>query len=175
MSTEQGHNRNKIKMIRVCLYGVLCALCLVLGYIESLINLSFIAPGVKIGISNAVALILAAKGDIKGAFAVNITRILLSALLFGSPFSLLFSLTGGIASLTVISLLIKLKSVSVIGCSTLAGAVHNIFQLIVAALVLGSGVLWYLPLLIAAGAGTGILVGIFSSVILKKIETNQFF
>jgi len=175
MSAKQGDNRNKIKVKRICLYGVLCALCLVLGYIESLVNLSFIAPGVKIGISNGVALILAAKGDIKGAFAVNITRIILSSLLFSSPFSLLFSLTGGIASLIVVSLVIRIKSVSVIGCSTLAGAVHNIFQIIVAALILGVGVLWYLPILITAGAVTGMLVGVFSLLILKKVETNRLF
>ena len=175
MLTEQGNNRNKIKMKSICLYGVLCALCIVLGYLESLVNLSFIAPGVKIGISNSVALILAARGDIKGAFAVNITRILISALLFGSPFSLCFSLAGGIASLAVIAFLIRLKSVTLIGCSAMAGVVHNIFQLIVAAFVLGRGVLWYFPVLIAAGTATGVLVGIFSLIILKKIETNHFF
>ena len=175
MSAKQGNCRNKIRIQRLCLYGILCALCLVIGFIENFINLSFIAPGVKIGLSNSVALILAAKGDIKGAFCVNITRILLSTLLFGSPFSLLFSITGGIASLCVMALLSKSKSVSIIGISTAAGAVHNIFQLLVALAVLGGGMLWYLPLLIVVGAVSGAVVGIFSLFILKKVETNQFF
>ena len=76
MSAKQGHNRNQIR--RVCLYAILSAVCLCLGYLESLVPLTFIAPGVKIGLANTVCLILAAKMDIKGAFFVNTVRILLS-------------------------------------------------------------------------------------------------
>ena len=82
MPAEQGNSRNRIKAARLTRYALFCAICLIVGYIESLLPLSFIAPGVKIGFSNAVALSLLLSGDTKGAFAVNVARILLSALLF---------------------------------------------------------------------------------------------
>ena len=65
---------------KVTLYGVLSAVCLVFSYIEILLPLTFIAPGVKIGLANGVALLLILKKDIKGALLVNIIRILLSNL-----------------------------------------------------------------------------------------------
>ena len=86
---------------KISIYGILATLCLILGYVEHLVSLDFIAPGIKIGLANSVALLLLARGDIKGAFAVNITRILLSALLFAAPSTLIFSFSGGITSLIV--------------------------------------------------------------------------
>ena len=77
---------------RVSTYGILVALCMVFGWVENLISLSFIAPGIKIGLANSVCLLLVLNKDIKGAFFTNIARILLSALLFSTPFSLVFSL-----------------------------------------------------------------------------------
>lgn len=174
MSSKQGDSANKINIKRLCIYGLLCGLCIIIGFIESLINLSFIAPGIKIGLSNTVALCLAASGDTKGAFAVNIGRIVLSSILFGTPASFAFSLAGGIMSLVVISIFIKIKTLSLLGVSAAGGAVHNIFQILVAAVVFGRAVFWYLPVLIVVGTLTGALVGFFSAVILKKIETKRF-
>lgn len=160
---------------KICLYGVLTALCLVLGWLESLVSLSFIAPGVKLGLANAAALLLVAKGDVRGAFAVNITRILLSALLFGNPLSLLFSLSGGLASLVVMALLTRVRAVGIVGFSIAGGAVHNLFQLLAALFVVGRGVLYYLPVLLVCGAVSGALIGTLSALIFKKIKTNGFF
>ena len=84
---------------KVTLYGIFTALAVIFGYIESLFSLSFIAPGIKLGLANAVCLILLLNGDVKGAFFVNTARIFLSALLFSSPFALLFSFAAGTVSL----------------------------------------------------------------------------
>ena len=35
---------------KITLYAMLAAICLVCGYIESLLSLSFIAPGIKLGL-----------------------------------------------------------------------------------------------------------------------------
>ena len=67
---------------RITLYGIFTCLALIFGYIESLFSLSFIAPGIKIGLANCLCLLLTARGDIRGALLVNITRVTLSALLF---------------------------------------------------------------------------------------------
>lgn len=172
MPAQSGNNRNKLNIKRLCLYGIFTALCLVFGYIESLVPLAFIAPGIKLGLSNAVVLMLAIKGDIKGAFAVNITRILLSALLFGSAMSLIFALSGGIMSLTATCLLKKLKGIGILGLSIAGGTVHNIFQAAAAAFIIGKGVLYYLPVLLIGGALSGALISVICMPMLKAFERN---
>lgn len=157
---------------KIALYGILTSLALIFGYIESLFSLSFIAPGVKLGLANSVALILLCFKDFRGAMLVNITRILLSALLFSSPFSLVFSLTAGILSVVIMRLLSGIKGVSVIGFSISGAAVHNLVQLTVASLLFGRAVWYYLPFLLVSALLSGGIIGILSSIIFKKIKTN---
>lgn len=157
---------------KIALYGILTSLALIFGYIESLFSLSFIAPGIKLGLANSVALILLCFKDFKGAVLVNITRILLSALLFSSPFSLVFSLTAGILSVVIMRLLSGIKGVSVIGFSISGAAVHNLVQLTVASLLFGRAVWYYLPFLLISALLSGGIIGILSSIIFKKIKTN---
>ena len=157
---------------KIALYGILTSLALIFGYIESLFSLSFIAPGIKLGLANSVALILLCFKDFKGAVSVNITRILLSALLFSSPFSLVFSLTAGILSVVIMRLLSGIKGVSVVGFSISGAAVHNLVQLTVASLLFGRAVWYYLPFLLISALLSGGIIGILSSIIFKKIKTN---
>lgn len=157
---------------RICKLALLTALCLVFGYIESLFSITVAVPGIKLGLANSIALLLLAKRDIKGALVVNLTRILLSALLFGSPFSLIFSLSGALGSMAAMLLFLKVKSVSVVGLSALGGTAHNIFQLFAAFFVLGRAVVYYLPFLILAGGISGALTGSVATLILKKLKTN---
>ncbi len=153
---------------KICLYGILSALCMVLGFVEHLVSLDFIAPGVKIGLANSLALLLIVFGDIKGAGFVNITRILLSALLFNAPSTLIFSLSGGIASLCVMALLSRSKSFGCIGLSVAGAFVHNTAQLICAFLLLGKGVLYYSPFLAASAILSGVITGFLASLISKR-------
>ncbi len=175
MSAKQGISRNKLSIKRITLYALLVAVCLIIGYLESVLSISLIAiaPGVKIGLSNAISLTLICLGDIKGAWAVNITRICLSALLFGSPISFFMSLSGGIASTLIVCALSRCKSVSVIGTSIVGGTAHNIFQLLAAALITGTGVVYYIPVLIIGGAVCGALCGVPANIILNKSDINK--
>lgn len=175
MSAKQNSSTNKLNIKRITLYALLVAVCLIIGYLESLLSISLIAiaPGVKIGLSNAIALILICSGDTKGAWAVNITRICLSALLFGSPVSFLLSLSGGVASTLIATVLSKSRNVSVIGVSTAGGAAHNVFQLLAAALITGVGVIYYVPILIIGGALCGAFCGALSKLILNKANINK--
>ena len=152
---------------------MLTAVCLIIGYVESLMELSFIAPGVKIGLSNSIACVLVFYGDIRGAVAVNISRILLSALLFGSPVSLCFALAGGMASLVIMSLLKNCRFLSIAGVSALGGALHNIAQCAVGVVFVGKGAVYYLPVLLVSGVACGAVVGVLSKLILHRIEKSE--
>ncbi len=153
---------------RITLYGILTALCMVLGYIESLLPLDFIAPGIKIGLSNSVALLLVVKKDIKGAFSVNIARILLSSLLFSAPSILIYSLSGGIISIVVMSLAFKTEKLSTVGLSVSGAVSHNLTQLAVAVFMLGKGVWYYLPILLISAVISGMATGIVADILFKK-------
>ena len=155
---------------KVALYGILTGLALIFGYIESLFSLSFIAPGIKLGLANSVALLLLCFKDIKGALLVNITRILLSALLFSTPFSLVFSLTAGIISVGIMTLLSGIKSVSVVGFSIAGAVVHNLVQLTVASIIFGRAVWYYLPFLLVSALISGGIIGALSLIIFKRIK-----
>ena len=155
---------------KVALYGILTSLALIFGYIESLFSLSFIAPGIKLGIANSVALLLLCFKDFKGALLVNITRILLSALLFSSPFSLFFSLTAGIISVVIMKPLSGIKSVSVVGFSIAGATVHNLVQLTVASIIFGRAVWYYLPFLLVSALISGGIIGALSLIIFKRIK-----
>lgn len=157
---------------KVALYGILTGLAMIFGYIESFVSLSFIAPGIKLGLANSVALLLLCFKDFKGALAVNITRILLSAMLFSSPFSLVFSLTAGVLSVVIMRILSGVKGVSAIGFSIAGAAVHNVTQLTVAALLFGRAVWYYLPFLLAFAMIGGGLIGTLSLIIFKKVKTK---
>lgn len=176
MLAKQGNSRNKINIKRITLYSLFVAICLIVGYLEGLLSIGFaaVAPGVKIGLSNAVVLTLVCWGDLKGAWMVNIARICLSALLFGSLISLLFSLVGGIASLIAAIILRNIKTVTPIGISVAGGTIHNIFQCLAAVVFVGTGVIYYLPVLLLGGAVCGAVCGVLVTLLYKKVKTIPF-
>ena len=156
---------------KVALYGVLSAVCLVFSYVETLLPLTFIAPGIKIGLANGIALLLILKNDIKGAFLVNIIRIILLNLLFVSPFALIFSLSAGIISTLVMWLMSKTKIFGAVGFSILGALTHNLVQTVVALILLGTGVIYYLPFLIFSAIISGGFIGFLAKILDKKIKT----
>ena len=70
---------NKTKQIAK--YGLLTALALILGYVESLIPAFFAIPGMKLGLPNIAVIIALYIIGVKGAFIINISRILLISFL----------------------------------------------------------------------------------------------
>ncbi len=163
----------KISSGKICFYGVLTAAAMLFGYIESLFPLDFIAPGIKLGLANLLPLYLILIGKKTGALAVNIIRIFLTAIIFGSPFSLIYSLSAGIISPLVMILISRIKYAGVIGISLMGSLAHNITQILVAMALIGKGVVFYLPFLIIAGLITGSLIGLVAYLLLKNKELNK--
>lgn len=155
---------------KITVYAFLTATSILFGYVEYLLPLNFIAPGIKLGMANGIFLILLLSGKFGAAFIINVVRILLSALLFATPFSLLFSLSAGIVSSVFMWILSRSKKVGVIGISVAGGAVHNITQLFIARLTIGSGVWFYTPFLLIAGLIAGMAVGFLSWFIFGRIK-----
>ncbi len=160
---------------RAAYLGVFTALALILSYVEMLIPINFGIPGAKLGLANLVIVIVLYKTDWKEALLLTVVRIVLSGFIFGNLFSILYSLAGGILSLAVMALLKKREVFSTAGVSIAGGVSHNIGQLIVAMLVVETyQVGYYLPVLLAAGVATGLLIGIVSQGVLKRIRGFSF-
>ncbi len=153
--------------------ALITALALILSYIESLIPLNFGIPGAKIGLANAASVFVLWLMGAKYAFAVSVLRILLSSLLFGTPVSFIYAISGGILSLLAMILLKKLKF-NMISVSAIGGVIHNIAQLIVALIVLETPkLIYYAPVLIIVGLIAGIFIGVLSSLLIKKIPLDK--
>lgn len=160
---------------RAAYFGVFTALALILSYVEMLIPINFGIPGAKLGLANLVIVIVLYKTDWKEVLLLSVVRIVLSGFIFGNLFSILYSLAGGILSLAVMALLKKREVFSTAGVSIAGGVSHNIGQLIVAMLVVETyQVGYYLPVLLAAGVATGLLIGIVSQGVLKRIRGFSF-
>ena len=156
---------------RTAYFGVFTALALIFIYVETLIPIQFGIPGAKLGLANLVVVIVLYKTDWKEALLLSVVRIVLSGFLFGNLFSIIYSLAGGILSLAVMAAIRKDKGFSVIGVSMAGGVCHNIGQLIVAMIVVQTyQVGYYLPVLLIAGLATGMLIGVISSGVLKRLS-----
>lgn len=160
---------------RVAYFGVFTALALIFSYVETLIPLPVGIPGVKLGLANLLIVILLYKEGAKEALLLSVVRIVLSGFLFGNLFSIFYSLAGGLVSFLVMVLLKKNGSFSVMGVSIAGGVSHNIGQLFVAmAVVQTYRAEAYLPVLLAAGALTGLLVGTGANEMLKRLRGFSF-
>lgn len=162
-------------MNRVAYFGVFTSLALIFSYIETLIPISFGIPGVKLGLANLIIVIALYRISVREVYLLSVTRVVLSGLIFGNYVTILYSLAGGLLSLSVMCVMKKRKAFSVTGISVAGGVFHNIGQLLVAAAVVKtSGVLYYIPVLLAAGLATGLLIGILADNLLRRLENITF-
>lgn len=146
------------------------ALALVLYVAESFIPVPFMVPGAKLGLANIVTLVVIVLSGTADAFVVVVLRTFLGSLLSGALTSFAFSIVGGALATAVMSVAHKrLGSVfGLVGVSVLGAISHNIGQLFVAGVVVGTmGVYSYLPVLLVAGIATGYFVGIAAGFVLR--------
>lgn len=156
---------------KVAYFGVLTALALIFSYVETLIPIQIGIPGVKLGLANLIIVIALYKMGVKEAYVLSVVRIILSGFLFANLFSILYSLAGGLLSLSVMVLLKKRGDFSILGISAAGGIFHNVGQLLMAMLVLESlSIGYYIGILLVSGVVTGVLIGIVAAEMLKRLN-----
>ena len=160
---------------RVAYFGVFTALALIFSYVETLIPINFGIPGIKLGLANLIIVVALYKLELKEVYMLAIVRVLLSGFIFGNYFSIIYSLAGGLLSLSVMALLKKQGGFSVIGISMAGGVFHNVGQMIVAVFVVETfSISYYLPVLLIAGMITGLVIGVVGEEILKRLADFHF-
>ena len=158
--------------------ALLATQAIILSFIERLIPLDLGVPGIKLGLANIITIIALYLFSVKDAFIVLTIRILLSALLFGTLSSVLYSLAGGILSLLFMSLLYRYagKHLSIIGISVVGGLSHNFGQLMMASLLVQNlKLMFYLPVLSISGIITGIFIGMTCKYLVGYLEQTRIF
>lgn len=160
--------------IKAAYFGVFTALALIFSYVETLIPIHIGIPGVKLGLANLIVVIALYRIGVRESYVLSVLRVILAGFLFGNLFAILYSLAGGLFSLTVMAFLKKTEKFSVLGVSMAGGVFHNIGQLLMAAIVLESlSITYYLPVLLISGIVTGLLIGIVANEMLKRVRGLQ--
>ena len=156
---------------KVAQYGLFAALAILMGYVEMLIPLPLLVPGMKLGLANVIIVIVLYHMDTKSAFFISLVRVLMSGLLFQGFAGLLYSLAGALLSLAVMALLKKTGKVSITGVSVMGGVFHNVGQIIVAAAVVKNiKMAYYLPFLLVTGVVTGFVIGAVARLALGYLQ-----
>ena len=156
----------------VALTGMLFALALVLSVLESWITpLLGLAPGVKIGLANIVVMYALLCMNRRQALVLVVLKAGFALLTRGAVAALL-SGCGGLVSRGVMCLLLLGKQRPTLFILSAAGAIaHNVGQLCMAAVLLGSGLaLSYAPVLLVSGLVVGWLTGTLLRALLPSMQ-----
>ena len=160
-----------MKTKKVAMLGLTIALAMIMSYIEALVPLSFAVPGIKMGLANIVIIFVLYKIGTKEAILVSLIRVILVSLLFSNVMAMAYSIAGAVLSLSVMWLLKKTDKFSFVGVSIAGGIMHNVGQIIMAVILLGTEqIALYLPVLIITGTATGVVIGIVSGLVINRFK-----
>ena len=159
---------------KLTLLSLFTTISLAVYAIESAVPPLVPIPGIKLGLANIVTLVLLRRFRAGDALLVLCCRILLSALLFGQALSLLYSLAGGLASLLVMWLFMKLlRKQWIFLTGAMGGLTHNTGQLLTAWMITATdGVFAYLPFLVLSGVITGLFTGLCAGFLDKYLVSR---
>lgn len=133
-------------------------------------------PFFKLGLANAVTLMVLIAYGFREAIAVVTLRVLVGSLLIGTLFqpNFFFSLSGGVASALVMGFMMRWGRgwFGLVGISILGALAKNAAQLLMAYLlwVRQIKILSLLPLFFLVSIGAGTVVGLLTGSLMKKIR-----
>lgn len=164
--------RNK-KTLQLTTLAFTVAFAMILSFVESRIPAFVAIPGIKVGLANIAVIFTLYKLGVKEAITVSIVRVLLISMLFGSAVSLIYSISGATLSLLTMIVLKKFTPLNEVTISVTGGVMHNVGQIAAASFMLSTNVVvYYLPFLLVSGTIAGIVVGIASAILIKRVKFN---
>lgn len=157
---------------------ILVTNAILISLLELLIPVPIPVPGVKLGLANIITILAIVFLNFKDVLFIVTVRSLVIALLARGVLMLAFSLSGGILSATVMTILYKKfsKLFSIRGISITGAIVHNTTQITVASLILGQTIIfYYLPVLLIAGVIAGFITGTIAELTINEIKKKGLF
>lgn len=163
-----------ISMKKTVTLGMLTAIAMVFGYVESIIPLPVGIPGIKLGLANIIILFVIYRYGIREASLVSVARIVLSGLMFTGMWSILYGISGTTCAIMVMSLAKFRLKLSVITVSVLGAMAHISGQMVVAGLNVGFGpVAGYALYLLLASVIFGAIIGTISDILIRRVIDTE--
>lgn len=162
----------KKSVLSLCRTGVLAAVALVLSLLENMLpDVPFVLPGMKLGLSNIAVMFSLELCSLPCGLGVVLVKALFALITRGAT-AFFMSFSGGMLAALGMYFLMRCRKPR-FGCFGLgvAGAfLHNIGQLLVARVLVGSAVFAYFPVLSLAAVATGALTGLVYWVVLPYLR-----
>ena len=166
MSRKKQTLRERTQWVALC--GLLVALMLVLGFVESLMPVAAGVPGIKLGLSNGVLIFAVYMLNLPTAFVLMVLKVVLSGLLFGGVNAMMYAFAGGLVSMVFMALLSRVRGVHPVMVSMVGGVAHNVGQ--VAMVILSTpSLMYYMAVLMVAGLITGAVTGVAANLVMKHL------
>lgn len=145
---------------KISLMGLLFALAMVFSYLESLVSIPGLLPGMRLGLSNLVTMYCLFFLGKSSGYTMAVLKAGFVVLTRGAVAGAL-SLSGGLLSVTAIVLLdcLSKHSLHYVTLSAAGAVFHNIGQLVVARFLTSVFLYYYIPVLLLTGLAVGIMTG----------------
>ena len=169
------NRNNTTKSVRhIALMGLFFAMSLCFSFLESMVTIPGLPPGVKLGLSNLVTMYCLLFLGKSSAYSLTLLKSFFVFLTRG-PVSAILSLSGGLLSITNMTAadFLKGKKLSYSSLSIIGAVSHNVGQLIAARFLVNQFLFYYIPVLLFSGGVMGVLTGTMFGHLapyLKKID-----
>ncbi len=166
----------RLPIRKILLAGIFCAAATVLGIFENSLPVLNTIPGGKIGLANAVCMLVLYIYGAKYAFAVSVVRAFLVSFILGGANVLPYSLSGAALSMAIMACFYRNKNLSPVGICILGAFFNNTAQILTACIMLGNTAPLYCftylaPVSLICGGAVGILANRllkYKNIILKE-------
>lgn len=156
---------------RLTQLAMLTGVALIIFVIELQIPNPFPIPGIKLGLANIITVYAVYRFRAGEVMMIVLCRIFLAAVFSGNMMALAYSFAGSVLCLAGMLMLRKVIDKKHIWIASVFGAVlHNIGQILIAVLVMGTGVLVYLPFLLVSGCLAGAFTGGCAQIVLRRMK-----
>lgn len=162
---------------KLTILSMMLALSVLLHYIEGLIPPLIPLPGVKLGLANAISLIVLYYFSRKEYITIGVLRVLLVGLISTGLFSFGFfiSVSGFVLSTVAVLLLSIWRKASIYTLSVTSAIFHVIGQVVCSAILYSQiGMMMYLPIVLVTGVIAGFLIAFVSSLLIKQLDKVHF-
>lgn len=168
--------KNVFSAKKLAVLGVLTALSLITFLIENLFP-PLLIPGARLGLANAFSFIALVMYSPVEAFLIVVVRTLLGAVFAGNISAVMYSMSGGLVSMAVASVLFYCvhPKISLTAVSVAAAVFHNLTQNAVYVFISSTPLAFsYAPYLMLLGVLSGAFVGTIVTLIVKRVPEASF-
>lgn len=163
----------RIPARKLVLLALMIALSMGLHAAENMLPFLFPMPGIKLGLANIITVMCLYLFQRREVLIVVILRVILVGLIAGSLLTPGFWISGSGAFLSFLAMaaVCRFPKFSSVGVSLVGAAAHNIGQLMMVALLMGSrAVFFYLPWLLFWAVPMGLLTGFSAKAAIKALR-----